>query len=367
MNVIVYGTGEIARNNMDFFQQNKDLIHIKNFTETTPSKSEFYGYEVKPASELNLDDIDYIIIAMSAGGEAVQYLKTWYDDIDEWYFKDKIIRVEMFRYFFMNNKLHKMFLQESGVNITEPRDQKVIVSLTSYSKRLPRAYLTIESILEQSVKADRVILYLDEGEKVPQRLLAMRDRGLEILVRPENISVHKKYYYAIKEHPDDIVITVDDDIYYEKDLISGLLESYKRYPYAVSARMVHRMMKDENGNLLNYNMWDGDCKSVAKPSMGLFALGVGGVLYPPRCMPQELFNKEVFKNICMRNDDIWLKFMQIQNNTPVVYVRGKHSQIMPVVTDNSSALSNTNVGGSQNDMFIKSVEKYYHISLADYV
>ena len=67
MNVIVYGTGEIAKNNMDFFQQNKDLIHIKNFTETTPSKSKFYGYEVKPASELNLDDIDRYVSRRRSG------------------------------------------------------------------------------------------------------------------------------------------------------------------------------------------------------------------------------------------------------------------------------------------------------------
>ena len=127
------------------------------------------------------------------------------------------------------------------------------------------------------------------------------------------------------------------------------------------------MTKDEKGNLSGYNNWDGECESVIKPSMGLFAIGVGGVLYPPHCMPEELFNKAVFKDICMRNDDIWLKFMQILNNVPVVYVRGNYHQVMPVVTDNTSALSNTNIGGSQNDLLIKLVEKHFGISLADYI
>lgn len=367
MNVIIYGTGEIARENIDFFQQNKDIITVKCFTETTPTTSEFYGYKVNPASELVLDDIDYIIMAMSAGGEAVEYLKTLYDVIDEWYLNDRIMRVEMFRYFFSKNKLLKMFSQNSGVNTEEYRDRKIIVSLTSYSKRLPRTYLAIESILEQSVKADRIILYLDEDEQIPKRLLDMQKRGLDIQIRPENIGVHKKYYYAIKENPEDIVITVDDDIYYEKELIASLLESYQRYPHAVSARRVHKMLKDKNENLLDYNMWDEECKSVLEPSMGLFALGVGGVLYPPHCMPEEVFSKEVFKDICMKNDDIWLKFMQILNNTPVVYVKGEYDQPMPVVTDNTSALSNTNVASNQNDLLIKLVEKHYGISLADYV
>jgi len=366
MNVIIYGTGEIANRNMFFFEQNKELININCFTETHPTKCEFYGYEVKPAAELFLDNIDYIIMAMSACGEAVNYLKTIYDNIDDLYLNDKIMRVEMFCYLLQENRLNKMSDQNTGINICSHRSRKIIVSLTSYSKRLPRTYWAIESIFQQSVKADRVILYLDEGEKIPEKLLNMQSRGLEIQVRPENIKVHKKYYYAIKENPDDIVITIDDDIYYEKEMIKSLTDSYNRYPFAVSACRVHKMRKDKNGNLISYNMWEQECKSVSKPSMELFAIGVGGILYPPHCMPEELFNQQVFKNLCLQNDDIWLKFMQIMGNTPVIYVRGNR-QVMPVVTDNTNALSNANIGASLNDLYIKLMEKQYSVSLADYI
>jgi len=367
MNVIIYGTGEIAQKNIDFFLRNKDSIKIKCFTETHPTKTKFCDYDVKPAAELVLDDVDYIITAMAAGGEAVEYLRTIYDNIDELYVNDRIIRVEMFRHFFEENKLHNMFEKELGINVDEHRDKKIIVSLTSYSKRLPRTYWAIESIFQQNIKADKVILYLDEGEQIPERLLNMQSRGLEIQTRSEDVKVHTKYYYAMKENPDDIVITVDDDIYYDKDLISSLLESYKHYPYAVSARRMHKMKMDKKGNLASYNMWEQECKNVTKPSMGLFAIGVGGVLYPPHCMSKELFNKELFKDICLQNDDIWLKFMQILNNTPVVYANGKYSQVMPVITDNTYALSNKNIGLNQNDLLIKLVEKHFGISLANYV
>lgn len=256
-----------------------------------------------------------------------------------------------------------------GLN-KEPREKEIIVSLTSYPARLNNLHYTVKSILCQSLRPDKLILYLGDDciyENLPDSLRELERYGLQIFMKPGNLKPHKKYYYAIKENPEDIIITVDDDIYYEKDLIASLLDSYKRYPHAVSARRVHKMTKDEKGNLSGYNNWDGECESVIKPSMGLFAIGVGGVLYPPHCMPEELFNKAVFKDICMRNDDIWLKFMQILNNVPVVYVRGNYHQVMPVVTDNTSALSNTNIGGSQNDLLIKLVEKHFGISLADYI
>lgn len=127
------------------------------------------------------------------------------------------------------------------------------------------------------------------------------------------------------------------------------------------------MKKDCCGNLIGYGMWEQECERIVEPSMELFAIGVGGVLYPPHCMSEELFNKEVFIDICLQNDDIWLKFMQVVNNTPVVYVSGKYNRVMPVVTDNASALSKKNIGMNQNDMLMKLMERHYGISLADYI
>lgn len=366
MNVIVYGTGQVAQNYIDFFLQNKEQINVKCFTQTNPTQTEFYGYEVRPASQLDISDVDYIVMAMAAGGAAVEYLKTMYDGIEEMYLNDKIMRVEMFCHFFKENRLDDPFGHGYGLNKDEKREKKIIVSLTSYSKRFQSVCWSIDSIFCQSVKADKVILYLDEGEKIPERLSNLQSRGLEIQVRPERMRSHKKYYYAMKEYPEDIVITIDDDVYYEKDMIKLLLESYKKYPNAVSAKRVHRILKDSSGNLLNYNSWDEEYDKMLEPSMQLLATGVGGVLYPPKCMSEELFNAEVFMSICLQADDVWLKFMQILNETPVVYVPGEYIHPMSVVANDTCALSVENVGNNRNDLLIANVENEYCINLADY-
>ena len=44
-------------------------------------------------------------------------------------------------------------------------DQKKIVSLTTYEPRLYETYLAIESIMQQTVKANRIILWLPDSLK----------------------------------------------------------------------------------------------------------------------------------------------------------------------------------------------------------
>lgn len=372
MNVIVYGTGEVAMENLDFFQEKKDVIDVKCFTETAPSKSEFHGYKVKPASELILDDIDYIVIAMSAGGEAVEYLKSLYDVIDEWYLNDRIMRVEMFRYFIKENKLHNMFLQGSGINTEEHREQKIIVSLTSYSKRLPRTYWTIESIFEQSIKADRVILYLDEGEQIPKRLLDMQNRGLEIQIRPENISVHKKYYYAIKENPDSLIITIDDDCIYSLKMIQELYSTYQKFPNCVVALRGHRILFDEVGKIKNYMDWEWEYQKENCPSIQIIATGGAGALYPPGLMEEEyLFQTELIQTLSPTADDLWLKTMQVLKGTKVVLcdwkIEKERINFDVLLNEQTGSLQAENVHQNMNNVYMKRLMEHFKLTKDNFI
>ena len=56
-----------------------------------------------------------------------------------------------------------------GSGVEEPsRQQKIIVSLTSYPKRFRYLHLTVKSLLLQTVKPDKIILYLgDDARDVP--------------------------------------------------------------------------------------------------------------------------------------------------------------------------------------------------------
>ena len=256
---------------------------------------------------------------------------------------------------------------------TKPRDKKIIVSLTSYPARFQDLHLVIKSIFTQTVLPDQIILYLDEGvedSQIPNSLKDLESYGLSIIVGGADIKPHKKYYYAMKDNPESIIITVDDDNMYRPDTIEKLMNSYRKYPEAVSCLRAHRIIFDNNQKLLPYMSWDLVCTDIINtPSLELLATGVGGVLYPPNCMNEELFNLDNIKNLCLGADDIWLKYMQLLSGTKVVAVERKKRLANPLPADTKgvSALAVGNVLQSANDRYIDNLEQYYKKSFYELI
>lgn len=128
-------------------------------------------------------------------------------------------------------------------------------------------HLVIESILRQSVKLDKVVLYLTKSqvpdvEKLSRKLLDCRKRGLEIKLCDDEIRSHTKYFYAMQEFPDDIVITVDDDLFYRSDLVATHLMNAEKYPGCVIANWVKRIIPGKT----KYTEWpDGSGASRIMP------------------------------------------------------------------------------------------------------
>lgn len=274
---------------------------------------------------------------------------------------DKITRkYYIFKYYFIRPKY--------GLNTKENRDKKVIISLTSYPARLSKIHICINSLLHQKYKPDKILLYLgndSEEADISKQLKKLEKYGLEIRRGYENIRPHKKYFYALQEYPNDIIITVDDDVIYDSRFTESLMCSYSKFPGAVSARRVHRMVKTNN-ELLPYVDWEFECNSLLVPSMELMAIGVGGILYPPYCMNSEVLNLDNIKRICLDADDIWLKFMQVMNGTPVVWVKSKFPHPVEISRTQETALYKSNLNNNRNDLYINQMEGEYNINLRDY-
>src|SRR6056297_73800 len=89
----------------------------------------------------------------------------------------------------------------------------LILSLTTYPARIDKIWMVIETLLDQTVKPDKIMLWLYEGEfpekdNLPADLLKLEKRGVEIHFCNENLYPHKKYYYTMKKYPDTDLITV---------------------------------------------------------------------------------------------------------------------------------------------------------------
>ncbi len=242
------------------------------------------------------------------------------------------------------------------ITIQKANNHSIIVSITSFPKQLPTLHLVIETILRQSVKPDKIILYLTSAqikniEYLPKRLLSLRKRGLEIILCPDEIRSHTKYYYAFKTYPEDIIITVDDDLYYRSDLIESLLKNAASNPECIIANWVKEIIPGKN----NYNEWP-DPLPIQKKSKNFLILGVGGVLYPPNSVHHDIFNIENIKNLSLTADDIWLTAMLLKKGTPVLYSTYKYNFLPVRIKNNETLISGNYI---RNQKCIDAINNYY--------
>ena len=145
-------------------------------------------------------------------------------------------------------------LCKSGNDKRKPR---IIVSITSIPSRFDKLYMCLSNIGDQSVKPDKVILYLGNNNKnLPKEIIELQNRGLTIEYRDDSkLRVHTKYFYAMKEYPNDIIVTFDDDILYNKNVLKNLYESYLKNPNCVSSMRIHKITVDNDGKINKYNNW----------------------------------------------------------------------------------------------------------------
>ena len=223
------------------------------------------------------------------------------------------IRFNQKKYLLEQNILHN---QESGITDEKYCAHDIIVSLTTYSKRIYDVHLTIESIMEQTMKANRIILWLDysfEKQALPKALQLLQKRGLEIKYC-KDIRSYKKLIPALKKYPDDAIITIDDDVLYEFDLLEKLIMAYQEDPSYIYCNRHHLMLPDGKGKLLPYMQWKWNYTDQ-NASIWNFPTGVGGVLYPPHSLDEEVLNESVFLDICKYADDVWFKAMAMKKGT----------------------------------------------------
>lgn len=219
------------------------------------------------------------------------------------------------------NQLKSLALTSTNSGISQDTicDHEVVVSLTTYRERIHDVYMTIESIMQGTIKPNRIILWLAEdefgGKTLPVVLQNQMKRGLEVRYC-EDLRSYKKIIPSLKLFPDACIVTLDDDVMYEPDLLEHLLASYKAHPDCASSCRTHKIKTDSDGMPLPYMQWD-RFQHDSIPSYCNFLTGVGGNLFPPNSLNGQVDDCETFMKLCPKGDDVWLNAMLILNGVKV--------------------------------------------------
>ena len=209
--------------------------------------------------------------------------------------------------------------EELGIN-KEKREEKFIVSLTSFPERMHDIHYCLYSLLNQNFKPDKLLLWLAEEEfpnkeeDIPKEVLNLKKNGLTIKWC-NNLKSYKKLIPALKEYPNDIIITADDDIYYPKNWLKDLYEEHLEYPDCIISKRC-RKIKIDYGEIQSYNEWKLFNKKTS-PSYLNFSTNGGGSLFPPNSLNKSILEEDLFKKLCPSADDIWIWSMAILNKTKI--------------------------------------------------
>ncbi|MEX0594067.1 MAG: tetratricopeptide repeat protein [Balneolaceae bacterium] len=232
--------------------------------------------------------------------------------------------------------------------VQHPFEEPLIVSLTSYPKRFGTLHHTISSLLNQSVRPDRVILWVAEEDRssVPSKVLQLIRDGLEIRTC-QDLGPYKKLIPSLLEFSDAILVTADDDIYYWPTWLQELTECAVKFPDCVIAHRAHRIATTLEGEWLPYGMWDWGFHRPGIPSRDLFSTGGAGVLYRPGCFHEDVTEERLFQKLCPRADDLWFYWMYRLQDVNVV-TTGKPNQFLMWPDSQQEALWHDN-GTDGND------------------
>ena len=207
-----------------------------------------------------------------------------------------------------------------------PKQEKVIVSLTSFPAAIWYATQAVKSILESTVIPDKVVLYLTYsqfGENgIPEELqnLAKTSPIFEIRNYDDDIRSYRKLVPALDDFPDDVIVTIDDDVWYNKNMLRDLLRLHKQIPDAIIANRAKRIKINAPYRKWKKYRWYSFVTRRIHSGFKNIQTGVGGVLYPPHSLKKEMIEPELFKSIAPTTDDIWFWAAAVANGTKIIPV-----------------------------------------------
>jgi glycosyltransferase involved in cell wall biosynthesis len=219
---------------------------------------------------------------------------------------------------------------------------RINLSLTSIYDNKEILKKTIDSLLNQTKKADAIYIFLsetpyllDKGIKnVPLWLTELVDAGKVIVRFVENTGPYRKLLPLLEEKwdSDELIITVDDDTEYMPNLVEEMVARYEETGACIGCRVVYV------SNITEYVL-----TKAKYVDLHNFHTGKGGVLYHPSMFRNKIHPKyptgvlsKGYLTLCATNDDIWFNVWRMYNDVPCVTLRMEY--MISDMTNNDFAL-----------------------------
>lgn len=114
--------------------------------------------------------------------------------------------------------------------------KRIVVSLTTWRGRITSLPLVLDSILRQTLQPYKIVVNLSKDEFPSPKLIPdnirsyIKRNGIEINWVKEDTKVYKKIIPTLLKYRDDLVLSIDDDFIYPRNMIMDFYRKYMEYP-----------------------------------------------------------------------------------------------------------------------------------------
>ena len=277
----------------------------KNMKDITIMKDR-YGYETLFQTQTNIQVIGRI-----------------YNNVDNFNNPNNKNKLLMREYIINNFNKTNINIKNYFDNNYIVQKPRIIVSLTTYPKRINNVAISIKLLLtKQTIKPNEIHLWLSIEEfknkenDLPQQLLTIINENNNVFLHwiEKNTYVHKRHEIFKYTTDSDYVFLIDDDVEYDQKLIETVLEKAKLYPNTIitynkytfheykGRAIIYRENKGNPGPFINKTRW---CGQSMIPS----------AIYPKDILSKE--NQEIRNNTSPISDECWFQPWTVYYDIPI--------------------------------------------------
>ncbi len=235
-----------------------------------------------------------------------------------------------------------------------PLPGRLVVSLTSHAPRFRFLSQTVRNLLVQSIRPDCLILWVDARlvPELPPDLLRLTDFGL-VIRGTRDVGPFTKLIPALQAYPDAFIVTADDDVCYPRRWLEHLTSAWSGNNNEICFLRGHVIRSHPDGSPLPYRAWHLEGARSGVDS-AYFPTGVGGVLYPPGSLAEDVLDEAAFLELCPQADDVWFYWMAKMAGSTHRAV-GKASAVVTWPRSQDKGLLQTNLYADGNDRQIRNM------------
>jgi hypothetical protein len=197
-----------------------------------------------------------------------------------------------------------------------------ILSLTTHPPRFGTLGRFFE-LLQGTELFDKVVLWIAHEDVNDFECIANTIPSFIEVRNCQDLGPGKKLIPALLEYPNDKIITIDDDLLYERSTFIETLKISESHPLEIIAGRTHYVTYDDSGKINPYGLWKFEYSESDEASEFLFPTTGGITLFPPKSLHPDVTNFEQYLELTRFQDDLWFWVQAKRNGTLVRRVPGR--------------------------------------------